>query len=42
MLALHGAFPNAVSHGICPDCIRALYPEIPERLLEGLQAEPAP
>ena len=32
----HG-FPAAVSHGMCPDCIRALYPEHADELLQMIQ-----
>lgn len=31
------AFPSAVSHGICSDCIRHLYPEYSDRILTRLQ-----
>jgi len=31
--SLYRAFPKSVSHGICPDCIRMLYPDLADRLL---------
>lgn len=33
---LAAAITDTVSHGICPDCLRALYPELADRVLENL------
>lgn len=32
---LHHLLGTQLSHGICPDCIRALYPEYADRILAG-------
>jgi hypothetical protein len=29
-------FPAQVSHGLCPDCIRTLYPEFAEDIIDSL------